>query len=36
MPTTLKFNHPIARKEHVCNWCGGVIPVGEKYERQVA
>ena len=34
MPTTLKFNHPIARKEHVCTWCGGKIKVGEKYDRQ--
>ena len=33
MPTVINESHPIARKEHKCSWCGGVIPVGEKYER---
>ena len=30
----LKEQTPIARKEHVCNWCGGKIAKGEKYHRQ--
>lgn len=34
MPRTIRNSKPIARKEHVCNWCGCTIPVGEKYERQ--
>ncbi len=34
MPTTLRHEHPIARKEHTCMWCGGKIAVGEKYCRQ--
>jgi len=25
---------PIARKEYICDYCGGVINVGEKYIRQ--
>ncbi len=24
----------IARKEHICNFCGGVINIGEEYEYQ--
>ena len=35
MPNLIRESKPIARKEHRCSWCGGVIPVGEKYERQV-
>lgn len=30
----LKEQTPIAKKEHVCNWCGGKIAKGEKYYRQ--
>lgn len=29
----LKEQTPIARKEHVCFWCGGKIAKGEKYRR---
>lgn len=28
----LSKKEPKARKEHVCNWCGGVIEVGEVYD----
>lgn len=30
----LKETTPVARKKHVCNWCGGKIVKGEKYNRQ--
>jgi hypothetical protein len=30
----LSDSTPTARKEHKCNFCGGIIGVGEKYERQ--
>ena len=30
----LKNKAPIARKEHRCEFCGEVIHVGEKYNRQ--
>jgi len=28
---TLKESQPVARKEHQCDWCGGIIHKGEKY-----
>lgn len=31
---TLKETRPVANKEHTCNWCGGKIVKGEKYNRQ--
>lgn len=30
----LKQTHPIARKEHICMFCGCKIKVGEKYNKQ--
>lgn len=30
----LKNSKPTARKEHKCMFCGGIIKVGEKYDRQ--
>lgn len=30
----LNRSYPTARKEHKCMCCGGVINVGDKYERQ--
>ena len=34
MLTTLKESHPIARNEHICEFCGGKINKGQKYYRQ--
>lgn len=34
MITELNISYPTARKEHKCMFCGGIIKVGEKYERQ--
>lgn len=33
MVTQLNMSYPTARKEHKCMWCGGIIKIGEKYER---
>ena len=30
----LRNANPVAKKEHVCNWCGSKIVKGEKYNRQ--
>ena len=30
----LKKTKPIARKQHRCEFCGGIIQVGEKYDKQ--
>ena len=30
----LRNTTPTARKEHTCEFCGGIIAIGEKYERQ--
>ena len=34
MVTTIKESHPIARKEHLCEFCGCKINKGQKYYRQ--
>lgn len=34
MPTILHDSHPIARKEHICEYCGCKISKGQKYYRQ--
>ena len=31
----LRTESPIARKTHICDWCGGVIRKGERYDFQV-
>jgi hypothetical protein len=33
MTTTLADEWPVARKEHVCIWCGETIAKGERYRR---
>ena len=30
----IKSKNPIAKKEHICNWCGSKITIGEKYNRE--
>lgn len=34
MVQVLKSIKPIARKKHKCMFCGGVISIGQKYDRQ--
>lgn len=34
MSTTLSYTNQKARKDHKCNFCGGVIPKGQEYQRQ--
>lgn len=29
-----KEKYPVAKKEHICHICGGIIKVGEKYSRE--
>lgn len=31
---TISSTKPKAKKQHTCNWCGGIIEVGDVYERQ--
>ena len=33
MTETIKELHPVARKPHRCDWCGGIIEKGEEYVR---
>lgn len=33
MPTTLRESTPIARKDHICDYCFGKIEKGSKYRR---
>jgi len=33
MTALISSSSPVARKDHRCNYCGGVIPKGEKYNR---
>lgn len=34
MPTIPRETYPTARKEHVCEFCGEKIAIGQKYVRQ--
>lgn len=31
----LRESFPIAKKDHICNWCKQVIKPGEQYHHQV-
>ena len=33
MPKEINRRNPIARKQHKCNFCGGIIEKGEKYDN---
>ena len=35
MLETLEDTYPKARKNHICNFCAGLIPRGDKYHYQV-
>jgi len=34
MNQTIESKEVKARKEHRCDWCCGIIPIGEVYDRQ--
>lgn len=34
MSVTLSFTNQKARKDHKCNFCGGIIPKDTEYQRQ--
>ncbi len=34
MIENISNSHPVARKDHICDLCGCIIPKGEKYRRQ--
>lgn len=34
MIENISNSHPVARKDHICDLCGCVIPKGEKYRLQ--
>lgn len=31
----MKITNPIARKEHTCNYCKGIIQIGQRYVRGI-
>ncbi len=33
MPKEINRTKPIARKQHKCNFCGGIIEKGEMYDK---
>lgn len=35
MSVTLSYTNYKARKEHKCSFCGGIIPIGMIYQKQV-
>lgn len=34
--TLIKDSFPVARKQHRCIWCGGIIHVGMKYRHEIS